>query len=155
MVLMKRLLFILTALMVITATGCKKDPKPIDCKATLPGEWHCMPEGIDAEVYAAFEENGSFDLYQKVGEGRYRHYTGSWTCEGNTLSGIYSDGIAWGSSYTVAFTDKDNMTLTTLNGSDEAMVYTRESVPSEVREECIDVKSFFGMLNSQPQYRWL
>ena len=76
---MKRLLFILATLMVITATGCKKDAKPIDCMATLPGEWHCLPEGIDAEVYAAFEESGSFDLYQKVGEGRYRHYTGTWT----------------------------------------------------------------------------
>ena len=154
MVLMKRLLFILTALMLITATGCKKDEKPIDCKATLPGEWHCTPEGLDADIYADFEENGSFDLYQKLGEGRYRHYTGTWECKGNTLSGKYSDGSDWGSSYTVVFTDNDNMTFTALNGSEEVMVYTRESVPSEVKEDCIEAKSE-GILNSQPQYRWL
>ena len=151
---MKRLLFILTALMLITATGCKKDEKPIDCKATLPGEWHCTPEGLDADIYADFEENGSFDLYQKLGEGRYRHYTGTWECKGNTLSGKYSDGSDWGSSYTVVFTDNDNMTFTALNGSEEVMVYTRESVPSEVKEDCIEAKSE-GILNSQPQYRWL
>lgn len=151
---MKRLLFILTALMLITATGCKKDEKPIDCKATLPGEWHCTPEGLDADIYAAFEENGSFDLYQKLGEGRYRHYTGTWECKGNTLSGKYSDGSDWGSSYTVVFTDNDNMTFTALNGSEEVMAYTRESVPSEVKEDCIEAKSE-GILNSQPQYRWL
>ncbi len=152
---MKRLLFILAALMVMSATGCKKDEKVIDCKATLPGEWHCAPEGIDADIYAAFEENGSFDLYQKLGEGRYRHYTGTWECKGNTLSGIYSDGNAWGSSYTVAFTDNDNMTFTALNGSNEVMAYTREPVPSEVKEDCMEVKSSLRMLNSQPQYRWL
>lgn len=151
---MKRLLFILTALMLITATGCKKDEKTIDCKATLPGEWHCTPEGLDADIYADFEENGSFDLYQKLGEGRYRHYTGTWECKGNTLSGKYSDGSDWGSSYTVVFTDNDNMTFTALNGSEEVMVYTRESVPSEVKEDCIEAKSE-GILNSQPQYRWL
>ena len=148
---MKKLLFILTALMVIASTGCKKEEKPIDCMATLPGEWHYLPEGIDAEVYASFEEDGSFDLYQKIGEGRYRHYTGTWTCEGNTLSGVYSDEAAWGSSYTMDFKDNDNMTLTALNGSEEIMAYTRESVPSEVKDGCIEVKSSLRMLNSQPQ----
>lgn len=152
---MKKLLFIFTALMIIASTGCKKEEKPIDCMATLPGEWHCAPEDIDAEVYASFKEDGSFDLYQKIGEGRYRHYTGTWTCEGSTLSGVYSDGVAWGSSYTMDFKDNDNMTLTALNGSEEVMAYTRESVPSEVKEDCIEVKSSLRMLNSQPQYRWL
>ena len=152
---MRRLLFILAALMVMTATSCKKEEKGFDCKTTLIGEWHCTPEGIDAEIYAAFDDSGSFDLYQKVGEGRYRYYTGTWTCDGNTLSGIYSDGVAWGSSYTVDFTDKNNMTFTALNGSEEVMAYTRESVPSEVKEGCIEVKSSLCMLNSQPQYRWL
>lgn len=152
---MKKILFILAVMTLMVMTGCKKDEKPIDCKATLPGEWHCMPEGIDADVYAAFEEDGSFDLYQKVGEGRHRHYTGTWKCEGNTLSGNYSDGSAWGSSYTVDFKDNDNMTLTALNGSNEVMSYTRESVPSEVKDDCIEVKSSLRMLNSQPQYRWL
>ena len=152
---MKKLLLILAALMAITATGCKKDENPIDCKATLPGEWHCMPEGLDSEVYASFEENGNFDLYQRLGEGRYRHYTGTWTCEGNTLSGSYSDGNAWGSSYQMAFTDENTMVLTALNGSEEKMTYLRESIPSDVKDGCIEVKSSLRMLNSQPQYNWL
>ena len=149
---MKKILFILTTLLLFA--GCKKDEKPIDYRATLSGEWHCTPEGLDVDIYATFNEDGTFDLYQKAGAGRYRHYTGSWTCEGNTLSGSYSDGNAWGSSYTMNFTDQDHMTLTALNGSEEVMAYTREPVPSEVKEDCIEAKSE-GMLNSHPQYRWL
>ena len=152
---MKKILFILTALMVIASTGCKKEEKAIDYMATLPGEWHCMPEGIDAEVYASFEEDGRFDLYQKIGEGRYRHYTGTWECEGNTLSGNYSDGSTWGSSYKMTFADENTMDLIAVNGSEEKMTYLRESIPSDVKEDCIEVKSSLRMLNSQPQYRWL
>ena len=155
MVLMKKILFILAVMTLMVMTGCKKDEKPIDCKATLPGEWHCMPEGIDADVYAAFEEDGSFDLYQKVGEGRHRHYTGTWKCEGHTLSGMYSDGTAWGSSYKMTFTDENTMILAALNGSEDKMTYSRESIPSDVKDGCIEVKSSLRMLNSQPQYRWL
>ena len=152
---MKRLLYILAALMLITATGCKKDDKQKDLKAITVGEWHCVPEGIDADIYVTFAAEGGFDLYQQIGEGRHRHYTGTWTLEGNILSGIYADETAWGSSYKVEFSDDNTMILTAQNGSEEITTYVRESVPTEVKEGCIDVKSSFGMLNSQPQYRWL
>ena len=90
-----------------------------------------------------------------LGEGRYRHYTGSWSIEGDVLSGTYADGSAWGSSYKMSFSGKDSMVLTAQNSSEEAMTYSRESIPSEVKDGCIEVKSSLGMLNSQPQYRWL
>ena len=155
MVIMKKILFIMAAIMLIVATGCKKEDKKKDLKAITVGEWHCVPEGMDADIYVAFAAEGGFDLYQQIGEGRHRHYTGTWTLEGNILSGIYADETAWGSSYKVEFSDDNTMILTAQNGSEEIMTYVRESVPAEVKEGCIDVKSSFGMLNSQPQYRWL
>ena len=86
------------------ATGCKKDEKTVDYKGLLPGEWHCTAVEFGADVYASFEEDGDFDLYQMLGEGRYRHYTGSWSIKGDILSGTYSDGAVWGSSYKMSFT---------------------------------------------------
>ena len=59
--------------MLLVATGCKKDEKPVDYKGLLPGEWHCAAVEFGADVYASFEEDGDFDLYQMRGEGRYRH----------------------------------------------------------------------------------
>lgn len=152
---MKRILYMLAALALLMATGCKKDEKPVDYKGLLPGEWHCAAVEFGADVYACFEADGDFDLYQMLGEGRYRHYTGNWSIKGDILSGTYSDGAAWGSSYKMSFNGNDSMTLTAQNGSEEVVIYSRESIPSEVKEGCIDVKSSFGMLNSQPQYRWL
>lgn len=138
---MKKILFILTTLLMFSATGCKKDKNPIDYRSLVIGEWHCIPTDIDADIHAVFEEDGSFDLYQKVGEGRYRHYDGTWLSDKSTLSGTYSDGSAWGSTYKMTFQDENTMTLTALNGSEDMKTYVRESVPAEVKEESIDVKS--------------
>ena len=137
---MKRLLFIFTALLMITATGCKKEDKKVDYKASLVGQWHCTPEGMDAEIYVEFVQDGSFALYQQVGEGRYRKFTGLWQCEENILSGTYADGSPWGSTYQMEFND-GILTLTALNGSNEVMTYIKKDIPGEVLEDCIEVKS--------------
>ena len=52
------------------------------------------------------------------------------------LSGIYADGTEWGSTYTLSFED-DTMTLMVNNDSAEAIVYTKTTIPAEVKEEAI------------------
>jgi uncharacterized protein (TIGR03066 family) len=140
MVVMKKLLIMLAALTLICVTGCKKENKKVDYKSAIVGQWHCAPADMDADIYVEFEKEGNFSLYQQVGEGRYRKYTGSWTCEGNTLSGVYTDGTPWGSSYQMEL-NADTLTMTALNGSNEVMTYVKQSIPDEVLEDCIEVKS--------------
>ena len=100
------------------------------------GEWHCAPEEYDVDVYVAFTTEGTFDEYQRVGDGRYRHYAGTWEVNKDELSGVYADGVAWGSSYKVAFSG-DTMLLTSTNNSAETMTYTKEIIPEEVKESAI------------------
>lgn len=120
--------------------GCRKEDKT-DYAAKIPGEWHCTPETFEADVYIAFDADGGFDLYQQVGEGRHRHYSGEWEVAGNVISGTYSNGAGWGSSYSVSFDTDDRMTFKAANGSDEVMTYLRENIPADVVEGSIDVKS--------------
>lgn len=152
---MKRLLIVLTIMLsVLAISGCKKENKAAGHAAKLVGEWKCTPEEIDAEIYVCFDADGSFELYQKIGDGRHRRYTGVWEIEGKMLSGKYSDGSSWGSSYEIRFINAETLVLTAQNGSAEEHTYFREPVPSEVREGCLEVRSD-GILNSQPQYLWL
>lgn len=139
MAIMKRLLYMLAAIMFI-ATGCNKEENKIDYKTAILGEWLYAADDMGVSIYVEFEADGDFSLYQQLGEGRYRKYTGSWSCEGNILSGTYTDGSPWGSSYMMAF-NADTMTLTAQNGSNEVMKYVKQSIPDEVLEECIEVKS--------------
>lgn len=137
---MKKLLYMLAALTLILATGCTKEDKKVDYKSAIVGQWHCAPADMDADIYVEFEKEGDFALYQQLGEGRYRKYTGSWTNAENILSGTYTDGTPWGSSYQMAF-NGDTMTLTAQNGSNEVMTYVKQSIPDEVLADCIEVKS--------------
>ena len=80
--------------------SCSKTDKNLE---KLSGEWYWQgtEAGVELEVYVAFEKDNTFDLFQKIGEGAFRHYTGTFTYDGNTLSGMYSDKTAWMYSYEV------------------------------------------------------
>ena len=135
-----RICFLMIALCVaFTNVGCNKnnDTPTVDHSAKIVGEWHCSVEEYAADVYVAFYTDGMFDEYQRIGEGRYRHYAGTWSLDKETLSGVYADGVEWGSSYKVSF-EGDTMTLTSTNESAEAITYSKEAIPAEVKDEAIE-----------------
>lgn len=135
---MKRLIYIFVALLLVVTPGCKKNGSEATTATKLVGQWHCIAEELnvaeDIDVYVEFMADKSFNLYQKIGQGRHRHFTGTWSVSGDVLSGLYADGSEWGSSYAVEFSGMDAMKLTAKNGSKEVMTYTRESIPAEVLE---------------------
>ncbi|MGN1210535.1 MAG: hypothetical protein ACI4TM_02535 [Candidatus Cryptobacteroides sp.] len=117
---------------VLILFSCTKDGVSAD---GIFGEWHC--HDLESDIYVSFSSDGVFGLYQQIGEGRYRFYYGSWSFDGQVLSGNYSDGTGWGSSYSVSFEGSDRMTLTALNGSSEAVTYTRTSIPASVIDNSV------------------
>ena len=110
--------------------SCSKTDKNLQ---KLSGEWYW--EGTEAEVslevYLAFRTDNTFDLFQKIGEGAFRHYSGTYTYDGKILSGVYSDKTAWRYSYE-AQVNGDNLTLNYV-GEEKSLTYTRKSIPFTVR----------------------
>ena len=137
---MKRRLFLLAAalLTAFAFAGCDKGPETpaVNLSTRIVGEWHCITEQYDVDVYVAFYADGKFDEYQRIGEGRHRHYDGEWFLDKEILSGVYSDGQSWGSSYVVSF-DGETMTLTSTNELPETMTYVKEEIPAEVKDSAI------------------
>lgn len=156
---MKKILHIIIAMSILAGCGPIDQPDtpdtpdtPVDTPAPpveektlsqrIPGEWHCAVPEIDADLYLSIMDNAAFELYQKVGEGSYRLYRGTWTLDEATceFNGKYNDGESWGSSYTIALSDDDkSMTLTPKNSSDEKHSYSRKEIPSEVKDNCVVV----------------
>ena len=143
---MKKILYILMALAVMT--GCKEkptpqppEPQPEETLAEkIVGEWHCVVSEIDADIYLELVSTSAFELYQKVGEGSHRLYRGTWSLNEETakLTGKYNDGASWGSGYTVSISeDLNSMTLTPSEGSEQ--VYRRGSIPLEIKTSCVVV----------------
>lgn len=135
---MKKIIYMTLALIsiAIMGTGCKKDKIQTD----VIGEWHCVAGECD--IYLGFSQDNTFELYQKLGEGRYYLYKGAWSADKDIISGQYNDGTPWGSSYQVTMKGPDNMTMTATNGSGEVNTYTREAIPEKVKDEhLVAVKS--------------
>jgi len=68
-------------------------------------------------VTLSFLADGTFTMTQLIGEGRASEYSGTYLYSDGLLSGKYSDGQAWGDTYSVAFSG-DKMMLTSSTGKE-------------------------------------
>lgn len=126
----------MAAALALVMSACSKEDNDI-C-----GEWHLSDisvvtkaqEPYEVSVYLAFSKTGGFDLYQKLQDGKYVHYTGNWEMVDGQLYGFYADGTPWGAGgYAVSLSSK-TLKLTANNGSGEVTTYKREKIPSSVKE---------------------
>ena len=132
------------------ACGSKEDKA-----AGVEGEW----ELVDVEfatksavvgsetvfVYINFDAKGTFVMYQKLGEGRFRKFSGTWSCSNGLLNGTYSDGKNWGCPYKVS---RDGDTLVMVVGwllkiclvivsspdGKDSYTYRKCTIPEEVKK---------------------
>lgn len=136
------------AVVALLAVACKPTPnsgggstdntKWLD-EGKICGEWVMTKHSgkdTDIQVYIAFNEDSSFDLYQRIYSVVWLHYKGTFTLEGTTLSGVYSDGKAWGSRYTISYAEAPNrIRLTSLDNKSEVAIYTEQAIPEYIVDE--------------------
>lgn len=137
---MKRILLIISAVLILAS--CGKDGKKKTTADYLYGEWHSTSISVTGDVYISFTDDMKFEMFQKIGEGAYRLYRGSWNVEGDLLTGKYNDGEDWAAAYTVTVDDR-SLTMISTNDAAEKSTYTRTEIPEDVRNsnETV-VKSF-------------
>lgn len=139
---MKRILYILAALLLLASCGEKNGSKTeLTLEQKLCTEWHSTSLPVDGDIYISFSEDRTFELYQQIGQGAHRLYRGTWSLEENLLTGKYNDGEGWAAAYTITINDKQ-LTMTSVNDAAEESVFGREDIPEEVVQTCeIVVKS--------------
>lgn len=140
---MKKLAFMAACVLSMMAIACTPDnPEEEQPKnsSAIVGEWQLSEITTKAtigdqtvNVYVSFTADSNFELYQQLGTGWYHYYSGTWTLEKGVLSGVYSNGKAWGSTYSVSF-NGDKMVLTTPSGT-ETDTYTKTTIPAEVKKK--------------------
>lgn len=130
-----RVLILVAALLsaAVSFSSCKKEEKTLDVK----GEWELTDVKMSTKsalvgaetvtVYLNLAEDGSFAMYQMVGDGRFVAFSGSWKLAGSILSGTYADGTSWASAYEVSV-EKSTLTMTTEDGLD-VFVYKACTIP--------------------------
>ena len=127
--------YLILFLAVFTLFACKKTAEPVD----LVGEWQLASYETKAvsvgtekvDIWLKFTSDGQFELYQKLGDGRYRPYKGRYTLTENILSGKYSTGASWGTQYEVS-REATQLTLKDHPDGREMQVFKAASIPSTV-----------------------
>lgn len=128
---MKCTKILLLVIAVALAMSCKKENKnaPID----IIGTWELMDIKTKSvqigeeivEVKMTFKADNTFTLEQKLGEGRFQPYSGTWQLTENKLTGKYSDGKAWGAGYEVS-REGDVLTMTPDIADAESYIYHKK-----------------------------
>lgn len=140
----KKILFaaLLAALMAVAVSCGKNNPDGKSggktTAADVVGKWELTSVStkaavgsVDVSVYIDFQSGGTFVLYQKVGQGRYTRYEGTYSVgDDGALSGSYSGGKSWG-PYTASVSGG---TLVLSLGSEEDTYRKIDSIPSSVTE---------------------
>ena len=98
----------------------------------LYGEWHSTSISVSGDVYLSFTDDMKFEMFQKVGEGAYRLYRGTWKIEEDVLTGKYNDGEDWAAAYRITVDDR-SLTMTSINDAAENSTYTKAEIPESVR----------------------
>ena len=133
---MKKILAFAALMAGLLLTSCKEKEDPLN----IIGTWSLKTVqtkaasmgGTSVDVYIVFNEDNTFSLYQKIGSaGRFTSFTGTWSLLETTLTGKYSDGKQWGSSYEVS-QDKERTTLV-LSSPGEEYSYAKASLPAELQ----------------------
>jgi hypothetical protein len=142
MAIMKRVFyaFAVAALCLLTACGKDKQPGKEESKTQAPaiaGVWELSDiatkasvGSVNVSVYLDFASDGNFTLYQKIGEGRYTKFTGTYALDKDSLSGKYSDGKAWGPYK--AEINASALTLTKEGGNETDTYRKIDAVPETV-----------------------
>lgn len=161
---MKYLKYITVALLAITAiSSCKKNNPDENggwtSEGSVTGSWHMISwAGLTtADIYVSFNENGTYDLYQRLYSPIYEHLTGSWSLNGGIISGNYDDGTAWRTDYNVLISDSgEEMTLTATGNADDTATYGKAEIPEEILSGDLSLKSSENGEDTEPQdFRFL
>lgn len=112
------------AVILLGLSSCHKEPvDKLPGADSLVGNWELVSVetksatvgSINVEVFITFTAPDSFTLYQKLGEGRFTKFTGTYSVEEAKLSGVYSNNNKKWGPYTLGL-EEDTLKLTTEGG---------------------------------------
>ena len=127
MVMIKKLaMTVAVAVAAALAVACSSKE---DKAAGVEGEW----ELVDVEFATKSAVVGTFAMYQKLGEGRFRNFSGTRSCSNGILNGTYSDGKNWGCPYKVS-RDGDTLVMVSSPDGKDTYTYRKCTIPDEIKK---------------------
>ena len=101
-------------------------------------EWNNSKD-LPFGIYLQLNEDNTFDLYQHTSNVLWVHYEGTYSLNGTTISGVYSDGESWANDYTIKYNKIAEPKQISLTSSNNVGIYTETTIPDAVIDQATDV----------------
>ena len=140
-----KILSLVAAVLFAVACGEKQNNPdgPNGDKGALTGEW-VLTSWNEAEpefnVYIDFNEDNTFEMYQQVWSFDYELFKGTYTIEGNVVSGVYDNGAAWACDYEYVL-EEQTLTLHSRETVKSKSVYEKCTIPEQIKAEASATRS--------------
>ena len=88
-------------------------------------------------VYLRLNEDNTFDIYQHTLSVLWIHHKGTFSLNGSTLTGEYSDGTKW-NNYTIKYNNEGEpkqIKLTRKGDTEDVGIYTATEIPAGVIDQ--------------------
>lgn len=131
------------AMMAVAVVGCNKDKNgqggggnSVDVSLEqVAKQWKLYSVGdVEAEfvVYLDLKSDMSFELYQQMYTLDYEGYIGTYSLDGNVLSGSYITGQNWKSDYRIVGLSDTELKLESIEENSITMVYRTATIPDDI-----------------------
>lgn len=100
----------------------------------IAGTWHLtLWRDIEPsfDIYLDITDDGVVTLWQRLESRKWECYYSTAAFEEGILRGTYTDGVAWGASYSITL-NGDTMTWVDTNDATDISVYSRSELPSDI-----------------------
>ena len=102
-------------------------------------EWNGSSE-LPMGAYLRLNEDNTFDLYQHTLSVLWVHYKGTFSLNGSTLTGVYSDGTKW-NDYTIKYSNDSEpkqIKLTRKGDTEDVGIYTATEIPANIIDQATE-----------------
>ena len=110
------------------------EPPIGDDTSAIAGVWHLTSwRGAEPsfDVYMDITATGGITLYQRIDSRYWDVYQSTAYVESGVISGVYTDSVAWSTSYSLSVAG-DTMTWISTTDSQDISVYTRSTLPTNM-----------------------
>ncbi len=114
----------------------KPEASVAELQELIANKWQLVEyagQTVNFDVYIDYKSDNTYELYERTYGYEYDYRKGSYTLDGNTLTGVYSSDEPWNNEYTVRIAKTNPLRLRLVEANGQYAEYVEvENVPSNV-----------------------
>lgn len=120
----------------VTKAPFKPEASVAELQDLIANKWQLVEyagQTVNFDVYIDYKEDNTYELYERTYGYEYDYRTGTYSLDGNALTGVYSSDEPWNNAYTIKIAKTNPLRLRQIEANGQYAEYVQvDKVPSNV-----------------------